>query len=298
MTRPERSWARRFRYALETFSATIAYWLFGLLPLDAASGLGGGIGRRVGPGLPSSDVARRNLAAAFPGKSAAELEDIVAGMWDNLGRVFAEYAHLRCIWERVELAGGEHLAAARDSGRPSLFFAAHIANWEICPISAKKIGFDIYPVYRRPNNPGVEGLLRRARGAGAAGLIAKGAGGAREMLAVLRKNGALGILMDQKLGEGVPVPFFGRDAMTASAIALFALRFECPVYPVRLERLRGAWFRETVYPPLDIPRSGDREQDIRLLLTEINRQLENWIRERPEQWLWIHRRWPDEQTEF
>ena len=293
MTHSERPWTRRLRYALETVFVYIAYFFFGLLSLDKASGLGGWVGRCVGHYLPSSNVARRNLVAAFPDKSAAELENIVVSMWDNLGRVFAEYAHLHHIRERVELVGEEHLAAARDSGKPSLFFAAHIANWEICPIMAKKIGFDIYPVYRRPNNLGVEGLLRRARGAGAAGLIAKGAGGAREMLAVLKKNGALGILMDQKLGEGVPIPFFGSDAMTASAIALFALRFDCPVYPVRLERLEGARFRETVYPALDIPRSGDREQDIRLLLTEINRQLESWIYERPEQWLWIHRRWPD-----
>ncbi len=294
MTHQKRPLARRLRYALETVFAYIAYFFFSLLPLDAASDLGGWIGRRIGHFLPSSDVARKNLAMAFPVKSAAELENIVVGMWDNLGRVFAEYAHLSRIWERVELVGEEHLVKARDSGKSSIFFAAHIANWEICPISTKKIGFDIYTVYRRPNNLGVEGLLRRARGAGAAGLIAKGAGGAREMLSVMKKNGALGILMDQKLGEGVPIPFFGRDAMTASAIALFALRFECPVYPVRLERLKGAKFRETVYPALDIPRSGDMEQDIRLLLTEINRQLENWICERPEQWLWIHRRWPEE----
>jgi len=287
MTHQERPLVRRLRYALETVFAYIAYFFFSLLPLDVASDFGGWIGRRIGHFLPSSDVARCNLAAAFPVKSAAELEDIVLGMWDNLGRVFAEYAHLRRIWERVELVGEEHLIKARDSGKPSIFFAAHIANWEICPISTKKIGFDIYTVYRRPNNPGVDGLLSRARGAGAAGLIAKGAGGAREMLSVLKKNGALGILMDQKLGEGV-------DAMTASAIALFALRFECPVYPVRLERLKGAKFRETVYPALDIPRSGDMEQDIYLLLIEINRQLENWIRERPEQWLWIHHRWPEE----
>lgn len=294
MTYSKCLWVRRFRYALETVFAYIAYLLFAIMPLDAASGFGGWIGRSIGPRLPSSDVARRNLAAAFPVKSAAELEEIVVGMWDNLGRVIAEYAHLRRIWERVELVGEEHLAAARDSGRASIFFAAHLANWEICPISAKMSGLDMYPIYRRPNNQGVDGLLSRARSVGAAGLIAKGAGGAREMLAVLKKNGALGILMDQKLGEGVPIPFFGRDAMTASAIAIFALKFECPVYPVRLERLQGVKFRETVYPALDIPRSGDREQDIRLLLTEINHQLENWIRERPEQWLWIHRRWSEE----
>jgi KDO2-lipid IV(A) lauroyltransferase len=115
--------------------------------------------------------------------------------------------------------------------------------------------------------------------------------GAREMLSVLKKNGVLGILMDQKLNEGVAIPFFGRDAMTAPAIALFALKFGCPVYPTRVERLNGCRFKMTIYPALETPRSGNQEQDTRTMLVEINRLLETWIRERPEQWLWIHRRW-------
>ncbi len=251
------------------------------------------MGRLLGPHLPSSETARKNLAAAFPEKSAAEREEIVAGMWDNLGRTVSEYAHLSRIDRYVSFDGEEHLQAARDNNTPHIFWAAHLANWEIPPVFAKKTGLDMYPVYRRPNNPGVDGLLRHARGAGAAGLIAKGAGGAREMLAVLKKNGALGILIDQKLSEGVPIPFFGRDAMTAPALAHFALRFACPVHPVRIERLKGCRFKMTVYPALDVPLSGDRERDTRVMLTEINRVLEGWIREHPEQWLWIHRRWPD-----
>ena len=284
---------RRLRYALETVLVYSLYGFFRLLPIKAASALGGWICRSIGPHLPSSAVARKNLAQVFPEKSAIEREKIVAGMWDNLGRVLAEYAHLHHIWDHVELAGKENLEEARAGGGPVMFFAAHLANWEICSIGVKKAGFNVYPVYRRPNNPGVEGLLRYARGTGSVGLIAKGASGAREMLTVLKNKGALGIMMDQKLNEGLAIPFFRRPAMTAPAIASFALRFECPVYPVRIERLGGVRFKITVYPRLEIPRSGDKEQETRAILTEINRQFENWIRERPEQWLWIHRRWPD-----
>ncbi|MCE9507278.1 MAG: lauroyl acyltransferase [Alphaproteobacteria bacterium] len=284
---------RRLRYALETVLVYILYAFFRLLPIRAASGFSGWICRSIGPHLPSSAVARKNLARVFPGKSADEREKIVAGMWDNLGRVLAEYAHLHRIWDYVELAGKENLDKARAGGGPVMFFAAHLANWEICSIGVKRAGFNVYPVYRRPNNPGVEGLLRYARGTGSVGLIAKGAAGAREMLTVLKNKGALGIMMDQKLNEGMAISFFGRPAMTAPAIASFALRFECQVLPVRIERLGGVRFKITVYPRLEIPRSGDKEQDTRAILTEINRQFENWIRERPEQWLWIHRRWPD-----
>jgi KDO2-lipid IV(A) lauroyltransferase len=89
------------------------------------------------------------------------------------------------------------------------------------------------------------------------------------------------------------VPFFGHDAMTAPAIAHFALKFGMPVYPSRVERIAGTRFRVTVHPPLRIESSGDQEQDTRRILTAMNRQLEDWIRERPEQWLWIHKRWPE-----
>lgn len=289
---------RRIRYALETVFVYAVYSFFRLLPLDSASDFGGWICRRIGPRLKSSATARRNLAAAFPEKSEEERESIVRGMWDNLGRVAAEYAHLHRIWNRVDLAGGEYLEDVRRRGQAAIFFTGHIANWEIPAIAAKKAGVNISLVYRKPNNPGVDGLLRHARSSGAAGHIKKGGEGARDMVAVLKNNGVLGVLMDQKLNEGMPIPFFGRDAMTAPAIAHFSFKFNCPVYPVRIERLpqAGAKFRMTIFPPLALPRSGDKERDTRVLLTEINRLLESWIRERPEQWLWIHRRWPDKDS--
>ena len=106
-------------------------------------------------------------------------------------------------------------------------------------------------------------------------------------------GGHLGILPDQKMNDGIAVPFFGRDAMTAPALARLALRFDCPVVPLRAERTGGARFHIRFYPPLEIPNSGDRQADVLALMTEVNRIIEGWIIERPEQWLWLHRRWPD-----
>lgn len=292
MTDIKRPFARRLRYASEAVLVYILYIFFRILPIDVASALGGAIGRCIGPYLPSSTVARRNLAAAFPYKRGVELENIVAGMWNNLGRVLAEYAHLPCIWKRVEIVGGEHLTAARDSGKPAMFFGAHLANWEVGTIASKKTGLEMHPIYRKPNNPWVNKILHYARGAGASGQIAKGASGAREMLSVLRNKGSLAILMDQKLNEGMAIPFFGRAVMTATALASFALKFDCSVHPVRIERLKGCHFMMTVYPALEIPHSGDGDRDTREILTKVNQHLEGWIRERPEQWLWIHQRWP------
>ena len=80
--------------------------------------------------------------------------------------------------------------------------------------------------------------------------------------------------------------------MTAPAIAQFTTKFKCPLVPARVERLNGANFRVTVYPPMEFPHTGDPHDDNRLLLVRINAQLEEWVRERPDQWLWVHRRWP------
>jgi len=282
----------RFRYALETAAAYATYGFFRVLPIDTASNIGGWIGRKVGMLLAGpTRTARQNLAMALPEKSAQEREKIILGMWDNLGRVFAEYAHLHRIWERVELHGAEMLPAIRDGGKPAIFCSAHLANWEINAVAPKQYGIDVHVVYRKPNNPGVDGLLRHARDVGAASHIQKGNAGAKEMLSVLKKNGVLGLLIDQKLNEGIPVPFFGRDAMTAPAIAYFANKFNCGVHPCRIERLKGCHFRMTVFPAVPVPHSGNKDNDAMEMMTDINRQIEGWVRERPEQWLWIHHRW-------
>jgi Kdo2-lipid IVA lauroyltransferase/acyltransferase len=95
------------------------------------------------------------------------------------------------------------------------------------------------------------------------------------------------------MNDGIPVPFFGRTAMTTSALAVLALRFNCDVLPACVERLAGARFRLTVFPPLPLSRSGDHHTDVAALMARVNQTVENWIRKRPEEWFWLHRRWPE-----
>jgi Kdo2-lipid IVA lauroyltransferase/acyltransferase len=282
---------------LEACGATLLFGALGLLPIDWASALGGALARRIGPSLGISKRARINLRRALPELSEAEIEEIVAGMWENLGRVAAEYPHLREIrvfatGGRVETHGFEHMDEAVAAGRRMIIFSGHIANWEIGALAAAQYGITVTQIYRAPNNPFIDRLIARYRG-DRGEYIPKGATGARRAFAALYRGEHLTMLADQKLNEGVPVPFFGHPAMTATALALLALRFECDVLPARVERLRGARFRLTVFPPLPLPRSGDREADVATLTTAVTAVLESWIRERPAEWLWVHRRWPD-----
>ncbi|BAE52898.1 lysophospholipid acyltransferase family protein [Paramagnetospirillum magneticum] len=286
---------KELRQRLEALGARAVWALFAALPVDAASGLGGWLGRSVGPLLGGVNrIARKNLKAAFPEKSEAEITVIIRGMWDNIGRVAGEFPHLDKIAnERVELVGAEYIDLLRDDGQPGIFISGHVGNWEINGAVAALRGLPLHLVYRAANNPHVEDLYRKGRASISTTMIQKGPEGARQALMVLKKGGHLGMLVDQKMNDGVPVPFFGRDAMTAPAQAAFATRFKCPLVPARVERIGGAHFRVTVLPPMDFPHTNDNHEDNRLLLVRINALLEEWIRERPDQWLWVHRRWPE-----
>lgn len=296
-TRFSRLWRRLVAHPVQALIAHGIFYFARLLPLDVASGLGGWLGRIVGPRLAITRRARRNLERAIPSMSATEIEAVIRGMWDNLGRTVFEFPNLGAIHNsgddrRVEVVGGEHIDALRDDGKPGIFFSAHMANWEIGPLSVTQRGLPIHLIYRAPNNPWMERLFQH-RWPGSGKLIPKGAGGARRALELMGEGGHLGMLVDQKMNDGIAVPFFGRDAMTAPALAQIALKFDCPVVPSRIERLDGARFRITHLAPLVPPQSGDRHADIAAMMAEVNTIIEGWIRERPEQWLWLHGRWPD-----
>jgi KDO2-lipid IV(A) lauroyltransferase len=294
-------WQKRLTRAVRPLEALLvhgAFALFGMMRLETASSIGGRLGRIFGPWIGVTRRARRNLRRAFPEKSPVEIEAIIRDMWENLGRLATEYPHLSRMRasppdQVIEIRGAEHVAAALARGKPLIFFAGHLANWEIGAIAARACGAPVHLIYRSANNPWVEEIFRKGRGDIAAGLVPKGADGARQAVKLLRNGEHLGILIDQKMNDGIPVPFFGRDAMTAPAPARLAMRFDCAFIPVQVERVEGARFRLTYHPPLRLQRGGDVQADALALTTEANACLENWIRQRPAQWLWVHQRWPD-----
>jgi KDO2-lipid IV(A) lauroyltransferase len=163
----------------------------------------------------------------------------------------------------------------------------------VTALTAHLLGLQLHVVYRQANNLLVDRLIQDMRRDLALGTIAKGSAGAREIVRLLREGDSIGMLVDQKMNDGIAVPFFGRDAMTAPAPAQLALRYDLPLIPVRCERLDGACFRVSFHPPLALPADMPRQEAIRALTAQINTALEEWIRTRPGQWLWLHRRWPD-----
>jgi KDO2-lipid IV(A) lauroyltransferase len=221
--------------------------------------IGGFAARHVGPRFPVSRVATENLRRAFPDLDAAGRRRVVEGVWDNLGRTAAELPHLPSLRRTTEGPGWEcrddrELQALQARGGPALLFSGHLANWEIGLPVAASLGLNVAWFYRPASNPVsdrvLQALRREAMGTNVP-MFPKGAKGGRAALAHLRQGGPLGMLIDQKLNEGIAVPFFGRRAMTTVAPAQFALRLRCPVIPIRAVRLGPARFRVICEPPVE-----------------------------------------------
>ncbi len=290
-------WINRVVHPAQAGATWALYAMFALLPLDMASWVGSVLGRMVGPWLRATKTARRNLKRVFPQLSDADMDRIITGMWDNLGRTAGEHPHLARFDpyapnSRVEIVGTEIVDAMRDDGITGLFFAGHIANWELSPLAGIKRGLSLHLVYRRANNPLFDAIVQKSRAVLGGDLYPKGSDGAKQMLRAMRNGDHMAMLVDQKMNDGIAVPFLGIDAMTAPAIAELAYRYDCPVVPARVERLGGAHFRVTFEPPLEKPATGDHKENVKLLMTMINERLGAWVMARPEQWLWVHNRWP------
>ncbi|TCR60373.1 lipid A biosynthesis lauroyl acyltransferase [Bosea sp. BK604] len=278
--------------------------LFGILRLlgpERASDLGGWLLRSASPLIPVNRVAFANIRAVFPEKSEAEVKAIARGAWENLGRTVAEYAHLKSLFDydyhnpdkpsRVEVQGIEHFIALKDDEKPGLIFSAHLGNWELPAICAATYDLETTAVFRAPNDPAIASVVHEIRSGAMGGLAAAKQGAAFAMQAVLERGGHLGMLIDQHFTRGVVVPFLGRPALTNPILGKFARRFECPVHGVRVIRLPGLRFRLELTPPLDLPRDATGEIDVTGAMAMMTAVVDGWVREHPEQWLWMHRRW-------
>jgi len=271
----------------------IFYGVFWLLPVDVASWAGEKFSRPLSWILHKKHkVALYNLHKCFPDKSDAECKKIARGMWKNLGRIMGELPHMKKMGKtRIEVVGQQYVDQIKNDGKGGFMISGHIGNWELCTSVIVQMGLPLNLVYRMANNPWVEKTIYQRRKGKGLCLIPKGPAGARQMIELLRKGEHIGMLCDQKLREGIDVPFFGFPTKTAPAVASLALRFNLPIFPARAERLHGAHYRCTFFPPLTLPHTGNNQQDVLTVMTQINQMLEQWIKDTPEQWLWIHHRW-------
>ncbi len=281
----------KVKHYIEAAVLYLLFTAFRQFSLDSASTIGGLMARSVGPYLSAHKTARENLKIVFPKLSRNEQNKLLDKMWDHLGRVAAELAYLQndAILKRIKITGAENLPP---HGKPAFMFSGHVGNWELLSCISQASGRPITGVYREANNPVVDDMITRIRSPRYVNLIPKGRQGAVKIARAIKNNESIALLVDQKMNDGISIPFFGLDAMTAPAIAELALRYDAPIIPARVFRTHGANFEGTIYPPLSYQKTGDKEKDVYNIMLAINQTLEGWIREHPEQWFWVHKRWP------
>jgi KDO2-lipid IV(A) lauroyltransferase len=298
-------YARGFKRGVDALVGFAAVALFNLLRRtnpDRMANFAGKFMRRLGPWLPEHRIGRANLATAFPEKSAAEIETILAGVWDNLGRVAAEFAHLDRLWEydferpnagRIEFTARsmELFLQLRDDGKPALVFAAHLANWELPPLSAGAYDMPVAVVYRRPNLGALADAIIPLRAGNMGELIPSDRAAPVRAARALERGAHVGMLVDQHFTQGVDVTFFGRRCRANPLLARLARHFDCPIHGIRAVRLPRGRFRAEITEAIEPPRDAGGRVDIEATMQAITSVVEGWVREHPEQWLWLHRRW-------
>jgi len=298
-------YGRGFKRGVDALVGFAAVALFNLVRRtnpDRMTNFAGPFMRTIGPWLPEHRTGRANLMAAFPEKSAAEIEKILAGVWDNLGRVAAEFAHLDRLWEydferpnagRIEFTprSMELFLQLRDDGKPALVFAAHLGNWELPPLSAGAYDMPAAVVYRRPNLGAVAEAIIPLRAVSMGELIPSDRAAPIKAARALEQGVHVGMLVDQHFSEGVDVMFFGRRCKANPLIARLARHFDCPIHGIRAIRLAGGRFRAEITEAVEPPRDAKGRVDVDATMQTITSVVEGWVREHPDQWLWLHRRW-------
>ncbi|MFN0264673.1 lipid A biosynthesis lauroyl acyltransferase [Tepidamorphus sp. 3E244] len=300
MRRKSRSRKKRLGDWLVYVTATGVLQVLKWLGPDRSSNLGGWVASRIGPKLSVSNIARANLKLVFPEKSDDEREKIVRGVWENLGRTACEYPHLDQLYDyeiewfeprRVEVTGIRNFQEMLWDGKPALVFTGHLGNWELPAVSAARHGLDTTILFRPPNNAFIADYITNVRAGTMGRLLSRSRGAVMHVAATIERGDHLGLLVDQRYSQGLSVPFFGIPTPTNTTVARIARQFECPVYGARCVRLPNNRFRLDVVGPVDMPRDAEGRIDVAAATQKINEVMEGWIREHPEQWLWLHNRW-------
>lgn len=301
----EQGWAVKLNRLIASAGSSALVYLVRIIRLSNREDLAevsSFVARKLGPFLRAHRVARANLMASFPEKSVAEIDTILDGVWDNFGRVPVEFAFIDRLWDFtletgdtdrivIEPAVAERIRKLMNKGGPTLCFGAHLANWEIPALAAAGLGMKSAMIYRRPGSEKLAAELLKVREGVMGRMIPVGPRAGFNVVRALRQGYLVGTLTDQHAARGIQVEFFGRRCFVSPAIGLLARQFNCPVHGVRSIRLSKRRFAFELTEPLDPPRDADGKINVAGTMQMVTSIIEGWVREHPEQWLWLHRRW-------
>jgi KDO2-lipid IV(A) lauroyltransferase len=286
------------RHRLEAFAASVVSGVLRVLPRGASLALGRLLGRGLGAlDRRHVDIAVANLRHGFPDWTEERLRRTAHGVYAHFGAVLLDILWLahrtpRDVMELVEVVGAVHVENALAAGKGVVLVTAHVGNWEVHGL-AHGLRFGPIGVVARPlDNPRLDRRLCAFRAAGGNTVIYKQRALA-QVLRLLRDNRGVAVLVDQNVqpGDGIFVDFFSRRAATTTMAAAVALKTGAALVPCHTELRADGTYRLSYEPPIPVVPGAERQAEIARLTQELTRAIEAWVRQAPEQWLWIHRRW-------
>ena len=286
------------KYFFEFISIISLFCIFKIIGLRNASNLGGILGRTIGPLFRSKKIIKQNIKTGLGKIDKQKESEIINSMWSNIGRTFAEYVFLKDFkfnktnFDHMKIIGSEYLNEIKKSNKPVIFYSGHFANFELMAMELEKFGIKTAAIYRPLNNFFLNPLMEYLRIKYICpNQIPKGRSGMREVVSRFKNNYSIALMVDQRVGEGPRINFFGKPAQTTTIPAQLALRYNCKLVPIFLKRVGNINFEMIVHQPYEISKTGNDEQDINNITLKINQIIEKMIIENPTQWLWSHNRW-------
>ncbi len=254
--------------------------------------------KRIAPLFSQNKTVLRNLRLAFPDLSEEDRAKIAESAWESVGRTAGELPHLPSInpykGDRVEVVGAEYLDTVESNEEGAVFISGHFANWEVMAAVICQRPVDCLVTYRALNNPHIDRRLNKVRHDYGIGVLTPKGLGTRELMRALSKGRTVALLNDQKFNQGLPIRFFGHDAMTAPGPSRLALKYGVPIVPVTTRRIGPARFRVEIHKPFTPEKTDSTDADVKRTVERITDFLEAEIAANPGQWFWQHRRWPKE----
>ena len=280
-------------YFLQFIIVIIFFIFFKILGPSKSSYLSGKLFELIGPFFRSKKLINSNIKRALPNINSENLKKFTKLMWNNYGRVFAEYIFIKefrfgKLSQNIRIEGQEILEQIKKENNQVIFVSAHFSNFELMAMFLDKSGINLSAIYRPLNNIFLNKIMEGIRKKYICKKqIKKGISGLRELVILNKQNYSTALMIDQRVSEGIFSNFFNQKALTTTIPAQLVKKFNQPIIPVYIERIKDINFKITINKPI-IFSKNDTIQDI---TDELNKILEEMILKNPEQWIWSHNRW-------
>ena len=281
------------KYFFEFLFSIFFFLFFKIIGPKLSSKISGKIFEIIGPFFRSRKVIHNNIKRALPEIDETNLKNIENSMWNNYGRVFAEYIFLKDfrygkLASEVQIEGKEILNDIKENNKQVIFISGHLSNFELMAMFIEKSGINLSAIYRPLNNIFLNGIMESIRKKYICeNQIKKGVGGLKKLIKLKKKNYSTALMIDQRVSEGILSPLFNEKALTTTIPAQLVKKFNIPIVPVYIERINGLKFKITINQPLTFPENSSQQQ----ITDNLNQILEKFILSKPENWIWSHNRW-------